>query len=52
MNKPWHHEHPLSRTATREQRIAWHAAHNVACHCRPAPKGLEPDIAAYRGPKD
>jgi len=52
MNSHWHHEHPLPRSATRAQRVAWHAAHDVACHCRPAPRDLDKDIAQYRGARD
>jgi hypothetical protein len=48
MNKDWHHDHRLTANATREERIAWHAAHEVACHCRPAPRDLADDIAKYQ----
>lgn len=48
MNKDWHHDHRLAANATREERIAWHAAHEVACHCRPAPRDLADDIAKYQ----
>jgi hypothetical protein len=50
MNKEWHRSHPMpARTslqaATREQRIAWHAAHAVACACRDIPPSIRPDVA-------
>jgi hypothetical protein len=45
MNKEWHRSHPMPAKATREQRIAWHAAHAVACACRDVPVSIRPDVA-------
>jgi hypothetical protein len=30
--------------AAREQRVAWHVAHAVACGCREIPPSIRPDI--------
>jgi hypothetical protein len=30
--------------ATREQRVAWHADHAVACGCRDIPQSIRPDV--------
>jgi hypothetical protein len=30
--------------ATREQRVAWHAAHATACGCREIPLSIRPDV--------
>ncbi|MBR0958156.1 hypothetical protein [Bradyrhizobium japonicum] len=44
INKEWHRSHPMPAKATREQRIAWHAAHKAACGCRDVPPDLRPDV--------
>jgi hypothetical protein len=46
MNREWHEQHRLGTDATRAQRVAWHAEHDVVCGCRPAPPDLAEDIAA------
>ena len=48
MNKEWHQHHRLATKASRSERIAWHAAHEDVCDCRPAPEDLAAEIAAYR----
>ncbi|MBR1133351.1 MULTISPECIES: hypothetical protein [Bradyrhizobium] len=44
INKDWHRSHRMPPKATREQRIAWHAAHKAACGCRDVPASLRPDV--------
>ncbi|MEX0853915.1 MAG: hypothetical protein WD036_11635 [Bauldia sp.] len=34
INAAWHRAHPMPKTATLDQRIAWHIAHAQACGCR------------------
>jgi hypothetical protein len=45
MNREWHEKHVLPRGAPLEQRITWHAAHQVACACRPIPAKLRAHMA-------
>jgi TfoX/Sxy family transcriptional regulator of competence genes len=40
MNKRWHDQNRLSRSATLDERIAWHRAHQAECACRPIPAKL------------
>jgi hypothetical protein len=40
LNREWHARHPMPTRPTREQRVAWHLAHQKQCGCRPIPKGL------------
>lgn len=34
LNEEWHRSHRMPPKATREQRVAWHAAHEAVCGCR------------------
>jgi hypothetical protein len=45
MNAAWHRENILGRSATRDERVAWHLEHRRVCACRPPPASL----AAYLG---
>src|SRR5215469_16669489 len=40
MNAQWHKRHPMPKSATLEQRIAWHRDHQSGCGCRPIPPKL------------
>ena len=40
MNRDWHQQHKLPRSATEQQRLQWHLEHCRNCSCRPFPKGL------------
>ena len=51
MNKEWHAAHVMPSNPTRDQRIAWHAEHAIACGCRPVPEGLLADVKALRRKK-
>lgn len=44
INKEWHQSHRMPQKATREQRVAWHAAHATACGCREIPLSIRPDV--------
>jgi len=44
INKEWHRSHRMPLKATREQRVAWHAAHKAACGCRDIPASLRPEV--------
>ncbi|HEV2157892.1 hypothetical protein [Bradyrhizobium sp.] len=44
LNKEWHRSHRMPTKATREQRVAWHAAHATACGCREIPLSIRPDV--------
>ncbi|WP_439394715.1 hypothetical protein ACRQ5Q_36530 [Bradyrhizobium sp. PMVTL-01] len=54
INKECHRSHRMSPKATREQRIAWHAARKAACGCRDVPASIRPDVMkllrSYRKP--
>lgn len=51
MNKTWHQQHPMKKNATLEERLTWHAAHQVACHCRPVPRSIEMLLKKRRSSK-
>jgi uncharacterized protein YdhG (YjbR/CyaY superfamily) len=40
MNSAWHKQHVLLRSASLQQRIAWHREHQKRCACRPIPPKL------------
>ena len=46
INREWHNGHRMPDNPTREQRVAWHAAHVAACACRPVPPGLAAEVKA------
>jgi hypothetical protein len=48
MNKAWHDAHVMPAKASREQRVAWHAAHEDACGCRPVPESLKAAVRAFK----
>ena len=35
MNAVWHKAHPMPKSPTLDQRIAWHLDHAKNCGCRP-----------------
>jgi len=46
LNNEWHANHVMPPNPTRDQKIAWHAEHAVACGCRPVPADLMSDVEA------
>jgi hypothetical protein len=52
MNTQWHQAHRLGTHASKAARVAWHAAHEDACDCRPSPRGLAPAIRDYKKNSD
>ncbi|HJW29847.1 MAG TPA: hypothetical protein VJ508_11480 [Saprospiraceae bacterium] len=34
INKEWHLKHKMPKNPTLDQRIAWHAEHQIHCQCR------------------
>jgi hypothetical protein len=44
----WHRVHPMPRSASLDQRTAWHLAHEMHCACRPIPASLQPRVAAWK----
>lgn len=40
LNAEWHERHPMPRSPSTEQRLAWHVAHLKNCGCRPMPASL------------
>ena len=44
MNKAWHENNPLPKSATLEQRITWHLVHAKSCACRSIPEKLKAEI--------
>ena len=49
VNAAWHDAHPMPRSATLPQRIAWHLEHARRCGCRPIPAKLQAEIARRQG---
>src|SRR5262249_29872336 len=49
-NKSWHARHRMPKSATTEQRLAWHLEHQKHCQCRPIPESLRL-LAAKQGAK-
>ena len=45
MNREWHKQHKMPRTATAKERVEWHFEHTRNCSCRPFPKGLLPKLS-------
>jgi len=45
LNKEWHLKHPMPKSATLDQRIAWHLEHKKICGCRDIPEKLKKEIA-------
>lgn len=41
INAAWHRRHPMPKSATTNQRLAWHVAHQEHCACRPIPVRLQ-----------
>lgn len=37
MNKLWHSQHVLPRSASLQERLVWHQEHQQVCGCRPIP---------------
>ncbi len=46
INEEWHRSQRVLPEATREQRVAWQAAHAAACGCEILwiPLGIRPDV--------
>ena len=40
MNRVWHEAHPMPKSPTVAQRMAWHMDHARHCGCRPIPAGI------------
>ncbi len=40
MNATWHERHALPKSASLDERIAWHREHQKQCGCRPIPAKL------------
>lgn len=46
INAGWHKRHPMPKTPTVEDRIAWHLEHQKECACRPIPPKLQEQMKA------
>lgn len=46
LNREWHLEHKLARTATLEERLHWHLAHAANCGCREMPPSIRKELEA------
>lgn len=46
MNARWHELHPMPKSASLAQRVAWHTAHAKHCACRPMPKSIIAALSA------
>jgi hypothetical protein len=44
INREWHLEHRLPRTASREERLEWHLGHAVNCGCREMPPTIRQEL--------
>lgn len=38
MNRAWHEQHRMPKSATLDERISWHRMHQEHCACRPVPE--------------
>jgi hypothetical protein len=41
INAAWHARHRMPKNPTPAERLAWHAAHQRHCACRPTPAVLQ-----------
>lgn len=46
INRAWHLAHPMPSRASLEQRLEWHAEHEVNCGCREMPPGIRKELEA------
>ena len=46
LNREWHLQHKLPRSATLEERLDWHAMHAENCHCREMPETIRRELEA------
>ncbi|WP_055046699.1 hypothetical protein [Devosia sp. A16] len=46
INREWHLAHPMPRNASLEQRLEWHAEHEVNCGCREMPSAIRKELEA------
>jgi hypothetical protein len=44
INRAWHEQHRLPRTATLEERLTWHLMHAAACGCREMPASVRREL--------
>lgn len=44
INKEWHERNKMPRSASFEERVAWHTEHQKQCACRPIPQKLAREI--------
>lgn len=44
INKDWHTAHKLPRSATLDERIAWHLKHAAGCGCREIPPTIRLEL--------
>lgn len=44
INKTWREAHKMAKSATRAQRINWHAAHTQHCACRKPPESIRAEV--------
>jgi hypothetical protein len=44
INAAWHDAHPMPKSPTLDQRIAWHVDHAKHCGCRPIPEKLAAEM--------
>jgi hypothetical protein len=51
VNETWHNAHRMPANPSRAQRVEWHAAHALACGCRPVPRSLEAEVRAMNREK-
>lgn len=48
----WHKHHPMPKSPTAEERIAWHLEHQKECACRPIPPKLQAQMRTLPNTKD
>ena len=51
LNAKWHAAHPLQRSASTPERVAWHLEHQDQCACRPIPASLRAAMHTLPPPK-
>lgn len=46
VNREWHLQHKLPRSATLEERLNWHLLHEANCGCRKMPESIRRELDA------
>ncbi len=51
INREWHLKNRMPKSASFDERVEWHLAHEKNCSCRPMPENLESKAKKGNGKK-